>query len=67
MFHSTSMMSFAFSSCSDGIIRNNYVESISRRSFTEIFSSLTKNSDVPSFLVKWKMRERNGELVSQRR
>ena len=53
MFHSTSMMSFAFSSCSDGIIRNNYVESISRRSFTvEIFNSLSKNSDVPSYLVK---------------
>ena len=57
MFHNTSMM--AFSSCSDGIIWNNYVESISSRSFTvEIFNSLAKSLDVPSFLVKWKkMRE----------
>ena len=49
MFHSTAMRSFAFSSCSDGIIWNNYIDSISRRSFVvEIFNSLAKNSDVPS-------------------
>ena len=51
MFHSTAMRSFAFSSCSDGIIWNkyNYVDSISRRRFVvEIFNSLAKNSDVPS-------------------
>ena len=65
MFHRTSMLSFAFSSCSDGIIWNNYVESISRRSFAvEIFNSLAKNSDVPSFLVKLKKCERNEELLS---